>query len=91
MSDRGAAWVAFATIAVPCASTRVRWELGEGAARIRRLSKGGGTSVDADHSKYDNPEPSGDKSGKAAMFVVGALAVALVLFLLSTGRVQIFH
>jgi hypothetical protein len=47
--------------------------------------------VDSDHKKYDNPEPAADKSGKAAMFVVGALVVALILFLLSTGRVEIFH
>jgi hypothetical protein len=47
--------------------------------------------VDADHSKYDKPEPSDEKSGKAAIFVVGALAVALILFLLATGRVQIFQ
>jgi hypothetical protein len=47
--------------------------------------------VDADHKKYDSPEPAEEKSGKAAIFVVGALAVALVLFLISTGRVEIFH
>jgi hypothetical protein len=47
--------------------------------------------MDANHSKYDGPEPSEEKSGRAAMFVVGALAVALVLFLIATGRVEIFH
>jgi hypothetical protein len=47
--------------------------------------------MDADHKKDDSPERSDDKSGKAAMFIVGAIAVALVLFLLSTGRVEIFH
>jgi hypothetical protein len=47
--------------------------------------------MDADHKKYDSPEPTRERSGRAAMFVVGALAVALVLFLLSTGRVEIFR
>jgi hypothetical protein len=47
--------------------------------------------VDANHSKYDNPEPSDEKSGKAAMFIVGAVVVGLILFLLSTGQVEIFH
>ena len=47
--------------------------------------------MDADHKKYDGPEPTQERSGKAAMFIVGALAVALVLYLLSTGRVEIFH
>jgi hypothetical protein len=56
----------------------------------RRLSKGA-TAMDANHKKYDNPESADEKSGKAVMFVVGALAVALVLFLLATGRVEILH
>ena len=47
--------------------------------------------MDANHSKYDNPEPSDDRSGRAAMFIVGALVVAVILFLISTGRVEIFH
>ena len=47
--------------------------------------------MDSNHKKYDNPEPTAEKSGKAAMFVVGALVVALILFLLATGRVEIFH
>ena len=47
--------------------------------------------MDADHKKYDSPEPADEKAGKAAIFVIGALAVALVLFLISTGRVEIFH
>jgi hypothetical protein len=81
--------VAFATIGVSRAWSRVA--LGTGREPVRRLSKGGGTSVDANHSKYDKPEPSDEKSGKAAMFIVGAVVVALILFLLSTGRVEIFH
>jgi hypothetical protein len=47
--------------------------------------------VDADHEELDDPAPTSEKSGKAVMFVVGALAVALVLYLLATGRVEIFH
>jgi hypothetical protein len=47
--------------------------------------------MDSDHKKYDNLQPSDERSGKAVMFVVGALVVALIIFFLSTGRVEIFR
>jgi hypothetical protein len=82
--------VVFATIGMSRAWSRVAWASGGSCSHPQTL-EGWWHSVDADHSKYGSPEPSDEKSGKAAIFIVGALAVALVLFLLATGRVQIFH
>jgi hypothetical protein len=46
--------------------------------------------MDSDHQKYDRPEPEDDTRSKAIMFLIGALVVVGLLYLVSTGRVEVF-
>jgi hypothetical protein len=46
--------------------------------------------MDSGQKDCDSPEPGRDRHGKAVVLLVGALVVAGILYMLSTGRVEIF-
>lgn len=43
--------------------------------------------MDSDHKKYDSPEPQEDTKSRAAVFVLGAVVVLALLYLIATGEV----
>lgn len=47
--------------------------------------------MEPDHSEYDRPEPRDDTMGKAVTYLIGALVVAALLYLIATGKVQIWR
>ncbi|MGH3497955.1 MAG: hypothetical protein ACRDP1_10880 [Nocardioidaceae bacterium] len=40
-----------------------------------------------DKQTYDKPEPEGDQSGRAWMYLVGGLVVVLILLAVASGKV----
>jgi hypothetical protein len=55
---------------------------------VRDASLGG--SMDSDHKQYDNPEPEDVTRGRAAMFIIGAIVVIVLLYVISTGKVSVW-
>ncbi|MGH3507210.1 MAG: hypothetical protein ACRDO2_08420 [Nocardioidaceae bacterium] len=43
--------------------------------------------VDSEHNKYDTPEPQEDTRSRGAIFVLGAIVVLGLLYLIATGEV----
>ena len=46
--------------------------------------------MDSDHNKYDGPEDPEDTKGKAWSYLIGGLVVLLLLYLVASGKVQVF-
>jgi hypothetical protein len=43
--------------------------------------------MDSDHNKYDAPEPQEETRSRGAIFVLGAIVVFGLLYVISTGEV----
>jgi hypothetical protein len=46
--------------------------------------------MDSDHEKYDGPEDPDDTKAKAWSYLLGGLVVLLLLYLVASGKVQVF-
>ena len=46
--------------------------------------------MDSQHHKYDGPEDPEQTTGKAWSYLVGGLVVLALLYLVATGKVQVF-
>ncbi len=46
--------------------------------------------MDSDHKKYDEPEDPEDTRGKALSYLLGGIVVLVILYLVASGKVQVF-
>ena len=46
--------------------------------------------MESDHGKYDCPEDPDDTRGKAWAYLIGGIVVLVLLYLVASGRVQVF-